>query len=353
MQVALSLVKKYNISTERLHLDSSSFHVHGEYNNRSASADESEEPRCIEITYGYSRDHRPDLKQFTLDLMCSGDGDIPLWMKVGSGNSSDTQQFARILQEFKKQIDWESLFVTDSAFYSRENLHLSANLKWLTRVPLTLKAAQEKVSEVHPEELIASETEGYSYHVFPSNYGGIEQRWLLVESEKRRESDLKKLEKNVEKARQKLEKELRQLSRQSWACIPDARRAAQKLFKKAKYHQLGALEIEEIGNSQESVAYRVTATASEDCEKLAPQQRAAGRFVIATNVLDSTALSHTVPNQLGRPTQRPTLRWIFQCFQAIHVLDWGKGMQVSNLNEERLWMLKFFPPACQRYYLVA
>jgi len=33
--------------------------------------------------------HRPDLKQFTMELICSGDGDIPLWMKMGDGNQSD------------------------------------------------------------------------------------------------------------------------------------------------------------------------------------------------------------------------------------------------------------------------
>ncbi|WP_347239989.1 transposase [Oscillatoria sp. FACHB-1406] len=59
--------------------------------------------------------------------MCSGDGDIPLWMKTDSGNASDTEQFAKILQQFKKEIDWESLFVADCAFYSRENLALSSN----------------------------------------------------------------------------------------------------------------------------------------------------------------------------------------------------------------------------------
>ena len=32
----------------------------------------------IEITYGYSRDRRPDLKQFLIDTICSGDGDVPL-----------------------------------------------------------------------------------------------------------------------------------------------------------------------------------------------------------------------------------------------------------------------------------
>ncbi|MBD2578618.1 IS1634 family transposase [Oscillatoria sp. FACHB-1406] len=425
MQVALALVKKYDICTEVLHLDSSSFHVHGEYNTHDPLQEENLEPRCIEITYGYSRDHRPDLKQFTLDLICSGDGDIPLWLKTNSGNASDSQQFAKILQQFKKEIDWESLFVADCAFYSRENLALSSNLKWLTRVPLTVKAAQKIVNQIPSEELIASDTEGYRYSALSQNDSGIEQRWLLVESEKRRESDLKKLNKNFEKAAQKLATELRQLSRQTFACIPDARQAAQKLFKKAKYHQLGEIKIEEIPPSSkkqnQSSAYRVTATAGESPEKLAPLKVAAGRFILATNVLDEQALSHeemlshykgqqavergfrflkdpmfltdsvflkspqriealglimglcllvyslgqrqlrselqrreaTVPNQLGRPTQRPTLRWIFQCFQAIHVFDLGKGIQVSNLNEERLLMLKFFPPACQRYYLVA
>lgn len=61
---------------KRLHLDSSSFHVDGDYINKATQ--EEAKPGRIEITYGYSRDHRPDLKQFIIDLMCSGDGDIPL-----------------------------------------------------------------------------------------------------------------------------------------------------------------------------------------------------------------------------------------------------------------------------------
>ena len=33
----------------------------------------------IKITHGYSRDHRPDLKQFILNMIVSGDGDIPIF----------------------------------------------------------------------------------------------------------------------------------------------------------------------------------------------------------------------------------------------------------------------------------
>ena len=74
--VALAAAQKFGVKRESLHLDSSSFHVHGEY--VSTADEEATQERTIEITYGYSRDHRPDLKQFIVDLICSGDGDIPL-----------------------------------------------------------------------------------------------------------------------------------------------------------------------------------------------------------------------------------------------------------------------------------
>ena len=57
-----------------------------------------------------------------------------------------------------------------------------------------------------------------------------------------------------------------------------------------------------------------------------------------------------VKNQLGAPTSRLTLRWMFQCFQSIHCLVNEGVKQITHLTEERLNLLKFFPSACQRYY---
>lgn len=59
-----------------------------------------------------------------------------------------------------------------------------------------------------------------------------------------------------------------------------------------------------------------------------------------------------VKNQLGAPTNRPTLRWMFPCFQSIHCLVKEGVKEITNLTEERLSLLKFFPSACQRYYLL-
>ena len=52
------------VKLNSLHLDSSSFHVDGEYLE---TEEIDPEPRKIRIQYGYSRDHRPDLKQFIID----------------------------------------------------------------------------------------------------------------------------------------------------------------------------------------------------------------------------------------------------------------------------------------------
>lgn len=82
--MALGAAKKFGVATNSAHLDSTSFHVHGKYENNVPSlsfitgefnpdnlhtedVEETFAPNPIEITHGYSRDHRPDLKQFILD----------------------------------------------------------------------------------------------------------------------------------------------------------------------------------------------------------------------------------------------------------------------------------------------
>ncbi len=60
----------------------------------------------------------------------------------------------------------------------------------------------------------------------------------------------------------------------------------------------------------------------------------------------------TIPNQLKKPTATPTLRLVFQCFQAVHLVHLNYQPQVSNLTDVRLWILGFFGNPCQKYYLI-
>ena len=89
--IALGAVKKCQVNLGYSHLDSSSFSVHGKYQElfpyikKSSKETTSEVEELkeipIKITHGYSRDHRPDLKQFMLNLIVSGDGDVPIFIE--------------------------------------------------------------------------------------------------------------------------------------------------------------------------------------------------------------------------------------------------------------------------------
>ena len=136
-----------------------------------------------------------------MDLICTNDGDVPLWMRIGSGNESDQKQFVQAMKNFKNQLKFDSLMVADSALYTQENIQLLTNIRWLSRVPVRIKSAHKLLQEIDGEDLNRSQMKGYSYQEISKTYGGIEQRWLVVESQQRRESDLKSLGKKIQKER--------------------------------------------------------------------------------------------------------------------------------------------------------
>ncbi|OKH41624.1 IS4 family transposase [Scytonema sp. HK-05] len=435
--IALKAAQKFGVSLLSSHLDSSSMHVHGEYNTslpevifenkQTENIQYSEEiavksPTEITITYGYSRDHRPDLKQFIIELICSGDGDIPIFLKLASGNQSDSSCFGKIAVEYQKQLEVNSLIVADCALYTESNLKLMSDLRWLCRVPLSIKAAHSLISTLPELEFLDSQIPGYKLTSTTVNYAGIEQRWLVVQSQERRESDLRKLSQKITKAESKAVQELKKLSQEKFACEADAIKALSKLSKQFKYHLIQERKVTEIkSNKKDNPAgrsYQISATVSQNESKINTEVLSAGRFIIATNILESNELSHdlmlseykaqqscergfaflkdplffadsiflksperieslgmimglcllvytlaqrqiraalkdsqsTIKNQLGKPTDRPTLRWIFQCFQSIHLVKLNQEIHISNSTQDRDFILNLLPNDCLGYY---
>ena len=195
LMIILATIKKYKVSTKYSHLDSTSLHLHGEYN--SSLNDENKELEIMKenpiiIKQGYSRDpsgsqslmgetpktalthHRPDLKQCILDLIVSSDGDIPLYFRGGSGNESDKAVFGKLLVEYSRQINFESIMVADSALYSEKNLKLMGDIKWISRVPLSIKKAKNLVKVLTSIEFKETTHKGYSYYEQQVTYGGVE-----------------------------------------------------------------------------------------------------------------------------------------------------------------------------------
>ena len=433
VHLALKAARHFGVKTSSVHLDSTSFHVDGEYTPKGRVPPRAEdEPQPIVITHGYSRDHRPDLKQFLLSMITSGDGDVPLYLRVGDGNDADKAIFAQMIQDFRTQWDVDALFVVDSALYSAQNLQQVQSMRWVSRVPSTLAEVKQVLAVLSAEQYTPAQP-GYRVAEFCSVYGEIHQRWVAVESEERRKSDLAALQKKLTELDGKLGKELAKLGKTKFACEADALEAAERFAAGLKWHALGAVQaVEQRRHSkagrpargskpEKTGVWLMTAQLVRNPTAIEAEQQLAGKFVLATNVLDEQQLSAaqvlseykaqqsvergfrflkdplfftssvflkspervevvamimglcllvyslgqrqlrqalaatqtTVKNQVKKPTATPTLRWIFQCFQAIHLLAVGGVPQVANLSEERRQIVRLLGGACARYYLMA
>lgn len=177
--VAAHALQVYGIPHRFVHLDSTSVSLQGEYGAKS------DDPRAVQITYGYSKDQRPDLKQAVVTLMCTYRSAIPVWLEALSGNSADKTSFPKTVQAYVAQLQTSErpCFIADSALYSADNLQVLSAVSWITRVPETLQEARDLLQRLEPAEMQPSGQEGYRYCERPSQYGGVSQRWLVVFSE--------------------------------------------------------------------------------------------------------------------------------------------------------------------------
>ena len=145
---------------------------------------------------------------------------------------------AQLLSNFKKQVDFDSIFVADSALYTEANLLLIKHLNWITRVPLSIKAAQFYVRETPDSEFIKTDREGYKPVAKESNYAGIKQKWIIIESKARKESDLKQLSKRIIKDEEKANSLLSSLSQKKYENRTEIKAVFDCEQKKLKYHNL-------------------------------------------------------------------------------------------------------------------
>jgi transposase len=73
-EIALGVCQKEGIDLRFNSLDTTSISLTGDY-------DPDTDEHAILVTYGYSKDQRPDLKQVILELMVSQDGGVPFMSK--------------------------------------------------------------------------------------------------------------------------------------------------------------------------------------------------------------------------------------------------------------------------------
>ncbi len=280
-----------------------------------------------------------------------------------------------------------------------------------------------EIEEIDSEEIEKRRTlnlDGYKWKEEIVNYGGIKQIWLIVESQKRQKSDLEKLEKNLKAEKSKVEKLLNQLKKEDFQNPEQARYKLKSINKKLKLFEIPEAKLID-KTSKNKTIYKIEGVYHQKLEEIAMIKKEAGRFILATNLVEDEKLKPSeiittyknqqscergfrflknplfftdsffvenperietmlflmslcllvynlgqrelrnslkranigVKNQLGKLTKCPTLKWIFQCFQGIHILTLNGVNQIVNLTQERNFILNFLPVSCQKYYLIS
>ena len=127
-------------------LDTTSHSLTGEY----ADVDEGCDKHVIRITHGYSKTHRPDLKQVVQEMIVSQDGVIPLACKNWDGNSADMKVFkerAKALVKMVKTAPKPNYLVVDCKLYHKDNAEFLSQLTFITLIPSAIKLKIALISE--------------------------------------------------------------------------------------------------------------------------------------------------------------------------------------------------------------
>jgi transposase len=294
--VASHALQVYGLQHHFVHLDSTSVSLQGKY------TPDADDPRAIRITHGFSKDHRPDLKQAVVSLLCTYRSAIPVWLEVLSGNSADKTTFPQTIQAYIAQLQTTErpYFIADSAPYSQEMLKALWAIRWITRVPETLQEARCLLQHMAPAEMSPSAQKGYHYCEVHSQYGGVPQRWLVVFSQQAYAREVGTFQQQLRRQQEHAHKQLWHLSHREFATEEGARVAVAALEKPWRFHR-AQVQVEPVahygrrgrpraGDAPRQVRWRVVGDVVEEPVAVATALQSKGKFILATNEANAERL---------------------------------------------------------------
>ncbi len=246
-----SNIKLYDINTSSIRVDTTSKSFYGTY--------ETNKPEPIDITQGFSKDKRHDLKQIMFGTATSSDG-IPILGEVMSGNTSDMTfnngWIKTVRQALQKNDDDFLLYTADSAAVTEDNLKLfkEYHVDMISRLPERYSLAEELIDQAILADkwneigTLSEEKKAATYKSvsFEKELCGDIYRFIVVHSSSLDKRKIKTLDSKIEKEKLELIKKAEEESRREFFCEEDARVEIEKFQKenKSKFHKIASEIIE-------------------------------------------------------------------------------------------------------------
>lgn len=420
-------VKQLDLPCFAAHLDITAFHVDGKYNSLVESVE-----NVVHINKGYSRDHRPDLNQVSLELIVENQAGIPILMQSLDGNQSDKTSFTNTISNHIGQLQTDigiHYLIGDSALYTPASIQKMNDILWITRVPETLADAKWAIDSTSKELMVELEEE--AHRSICMTYAGIQQRWVVYYSPQAYQRAIVKINKHYLNLSKAELKKFKQLTAREFFCENDASKAVEKLGNSFRITQIDDIKITKKGRFNKKgrpgknsipdyYIWQIEGVVFTDLEERDEKIRRKSCFILATNQLDEKQLNEdeiihrykkdqqkvergfrflkdpqflaatlflnkperimgllmimtlslliyasleykirkvlderdeTIPNQKGQPIKNPTMRWIFQCFNGIHVLSINTTqVLIMNLKDLHLKILRLMGDAFLNIY---
>jgi transposase len=391
-EVALAVCQQEEVALTFTCLDTTSFSLTGAYVPET-------DAQAIAITYGYSKDHRPDLKQAVLELMVAQDGGVPLMSQSWDGNVSDTVVFKARCEALLTQFaasETPRYLIADAKLYTAANALNLARLPFITRIPETFTVTQQVIEQAWAWGEWQPLDETVKYQRVELCHYGMAQRWLVVSSQDAWQRAEHTLAKAQAKESAQVQQQLFHLQAQRFPSESEARAALDAIAQRWRYHQLAQVSLTPHRQYArkgrptkqtpcKAIQWQLHASVRPDLATITRQQQRKACFVLGTTI-PVTALTDaevvaaykgqsavergfrflkdpvffvsslfvkkpsrlqgllmvmtlallvysvaqrrmrhqlaqqhdTLPNQIGQPGSRPTLRWVFQLLEGIN-----------------------------------
>lgn len=307
--LVLSAIGRFDIDVSELHNDSTTVTFSGKYDNQPNDGP------APWISFGFNKDHRPDLKQLVYSLTISADGAVPMHCKTYDGNVTDDRTHLETWTTLCQLVGSPNfIYVADSKLCVSDTMKFIAahHGTFLTVLPQTRAEERWFKREYLPNHVIEwkevrRDRQRRKQHEPDNVYAGFESpqhskegfRILWYKSSAKLEEDQHQRFQRIAAARRKIEALETRRGRGAFKSIETAQQAAQEVLDKftvGRYLKVRAVrraydEFQQIGPGrpgpdtryQRVPAQFIVFEIDEDGQAIGDDAHADGLFPLITN----------------------------------------------------------------------